>query len=89
MSMVVAVSVVVTVSVIVDVDIVWKGIGYAKRRVRGQQQLRKDWERMLDCLSLGYATSIYDHSTLAHHDRGWGPPHHNRQRRGRGQRSVC
>ena len=25
---------------------------------------------MLDCLSLGYATYIYDHSTLAHHDRG-------------------
>jgi hypothetical protein len=50
--------------------LLWKGIGYAKRRVRGQQQLRKDWERMLDCLSLGYATYIYDHSTLAYHDRG-------------------
>jgi len=25
---------------------------------------------MLDCLSLGYASYLNDHSTLAHHDRG-------------------
>src|SRR2546429_3773681 len=30
-----------------------KGYGEPKGLVREQQQLRKDWERMLDCLSLG------------------------------------
>jgi hypothetical protein len=45
-------------------------MGVAKRPVRRQQQWRKDWERMLDCLSLGYANYLNDHSILAHHDRG-------------------
>jgi hypothetical protein len=29
----------------------------------------KDWERMLDCLSLGLCHLFNDHSILAHHDR--------------------